>query len=186
MEPGFWDDSRAAQKVTREASGLREEIETWGDLERRADDLLAAVELLAEAPDAELEAELDRDAASLETDFRRERTALVFSGEYDDRNALLSISAGAGGTEATDWAEMLLRMYLRWAERHRFTTEILDQQEGRAGRSQERDRGGRRPARLRLASGRARRPSPRPDQPVRLAEPAPDHVRSRRGAAGGR
>jgi len=130
MEPGFWDDSRAAQKVTREASGLREEIETWRDLERRADDLLAAVELLAEMPDADLEAELDRDATSLETDFRRERTALVFSGEYDERNALLSISAGAGGTEATDWAEMLLRMYLRWAERHRFTTEILDQQEG--------------------------------------------------------
>ena len=63
-------------------------------------------------------------------DVRRERTALLFGGEYDDRNALLSISAGAGGTEATDWAEMLLRMYLRWAERHRFSTEILDQQEG--------------------------------------------------------
>ena len=61
---------------------------------------------------------------------RRERTALLFSGEYDDRNALLTISAGAGGTEATDWAEMLLRMYLRWAERHRFRTEILDRQEG--------------------------------------------------------
>ena len=60
----------------------------------------------------------------------RERTALLFSGEYDDRNALLTISAGAGGTEATDWAEMLLRMYLRWAERHRFRTEIVDQQEG--------------------------------------------------------
>ncbi len=102
----------------------------WGDLERRAGDLLAAVELLAEMPDADLEAELDRDATALETDFRRERTALVFSGEYDDRNALLSISAGAGGTEATDWAEMLLRMYLRWAERHRYSTEILDQQEG--------------------------------------------------------
>ena len=116
--------------MTREASGLREEIDTWQGLGARADDLLAALELLAESPDAELEAELDRDADALESDVRRERTALLFSGEYDDRNALLSISAGAGGTEATDWAEMLLRMYLRWAERHRFTTEILDQQEG--------------------------------------------------------
>ena len=116
--------------MTREANGLREEIETWRDLERRAGDLQAAVDLIAESPDAELEAELDRDAAALETDVRRERTALLFGGEYDDRNALLSISAGAGGTEATDWAEMLLRMYLRWAERHRFSTEILDQQEG--------------------------------------------------------
>ena len=76
------------------------------------------------------EAELERDAAALEKDFGRERTALLFSGEHDDRSAILSISAGAGGTEATDWAEMLLRMYLRWADSHRFKTEIVDQQEG--------------------------------------------------------
>jgi len=105
-------------------------LTTWRELLTRADDLLAAVELLAEAPDAELQAELERDAAALETDYTRERTAMLFSGEYDGRPALLSISAGAGGTEATDWTEMLLRMYLRWAERHRFPTEILDQQEG--------------------------------------------------------
>jgi peptide chain release factor 2 len=114
----------------REAEGLRGELALWGELNERAGDLLAALELIAETPDAELEAELERDAAALETDYRRERTALLFSGEYDDRPALLSISAGAGGTEATDWTEMLLRMYLRWSERHRFPTEILDQQEG--------------------------------------------------------
>ena len=131
QEPGFWDDGRAAQKVLREADGLRDARSPRGaSCSTRADDLLAAVELLYEAPDAELEAELERDAASLETDFLRERTALLFAGEYDERPALLSISAGAGGTEATDWTEMLLRMYLRWAERHRFPTEILDQQEG--------------------------------------------------------
>jgi peptide chain release factor 2 len=77
-----------------------------------------------------LTGELDREAAALDADLLRERTALLFSGEYDERSALLSISAGAGGTEATDWAEMLLRMYLRWAERHRFHTEVVDQQEG--------------------------------------------------------
>ena len=88
------------------------------------------MDLLAESPDPDLEAELDRDARSLSPDFLRERTALLFSGEYDARPALLTISAGVGGTEATDWAEMLLRMYLRWAERHRFHTEILDQLEG--------------------------------------------------------
>jgi peptide chain release factor 2 len=87
-------------------------------------------ELVAESDDAELTAELAKEAVALDRDFLTERTALLFSGEYDDRNALLSISAGAGGTEATDWAEMLLRMYLRWAERHRFRTEIVDQQEG--------------------------------------------------------
>ena len=109
---------------------MREEITTWRALAVRAEDLQAALELLDEGPDAELEAELTRDAAALEKDVMRERTALLFSGEYDDRNAILSISAGAGGTEATDWADMLLRMYLRWAERHRFHTEIVDRQEG--------------------------------------------------------
>ena len=91
---------------------------------------MALLELLAEVDDPELVAELERESQELAGAFERERTALLFSGDYDERGALLMISAGAGGTEATDWAEMLLRMYLRWAERHRFHTEILDQQEG--------------------------------------------------------
>jgi peptide chain release factor 2 len=90
-------------------------------------ELLGVIE---ELDDPELTAEVERDTAALETDFRRERTALMFSGEFDERSALITISAGAGGTEATDWAEMLLRMYLRWAERHKFGTEIVDQLEG--------------------------------------------------------
>jgi peptide chain release factor 2 len=85
---------------------------------------------LAEAGDAELTAEIEATFADLRSTFERERTALLFSGEYDNRSALITISAGAGGTEATDWAEMLLRMYLRWAERHRYATEIVDQLEG--------------------------------------------------------
>ena len=102
----------------------------WRGLEARADDLLATLELVEESADPELTAELDREAAALDEEFGRERTALLFSGEHDHRSALLSISAGAGGTEATDWAEMLLRMYLRWAANHKFHTEIVDQQEG--------------------------------------------------------
>jgi peptide chain release factor 2 len=77
-----------------------------------------------------MEAEVARDASELATDFDRERTLLLFSGEFDEKSAILTISAGAGGTEATDWAEMLLRMYLRWMERHRFRSEIVDQTEG--------------------------------------------------------
>jgi peptide chain release factor 2 len=88
------------------------------------------VELIEESADPELEAELDRKTASLETDFRTARSQLLFSGPYDAGSAILSISAGAGGTEATDWADMLLRMYLRWADRHRFATEVIDRQEG--------------------------------------------------------
>jgi peptide chain release factor 2 len=116
--------------VLREANGLRSDIELWRGFEMRADDVLTTLELVEESGDAELTAELDREVAALEADFGRERTALLFSGEYDQGGAILSISAGAGGTEATDWAEMLLRMYLRWAERHRFKTEIVDRQEG--------------------------------------------------------
>jgi peptide chain release factor 2 len=75
-------------------------------------------------------AELDNEFAALQADYDRLRLSLLFSGEYDESNAIVTITAGAGGTEATDWAEMLLRMYLRWAQRHKFNTEILDQLEG--------------------------------------------------------
>ena len=83
-----------------------------------------------DASDADLIAEIDADAGKLLAAYERARFQLLLGGEYDERNAILSISAGAGGTEATDWAEMLLRMFLRWAERRRFSTEILDSTEG--------------------------------------------------------
>jgi peptide chain release factor 2 len=86
--------------------------------------------MATEAGDTEMLAEIGRDAEALLATYELERTALLFSGEYDGGGAIISISAGAGGTEATDWAEMLLRMYLRWAERHRFKTEIVDATEG--------------------------------------------------------
>ena len=130
IEPGFWDDQRSAQKVVREADGLRDEITLWRSLEKRAADLEELLDLLSDSPDPETEADVEREADGLRTEFQRERTLLLFSGEYDAKNAVLTISAGAGGTEATDWAEMLLRMYLRWAERHRFRTDIIDSQEG--------------------------------------------------------
>ncbi len=88
------------------------------------------LELVEESADPELQAELDAKAARLEGDFRRSRSLLMFSGPYDAGSAILSISAGAGGTEATDWAEMLLRMYLRWAQAHDFATDVVDRQEG--------------------------------------------------------
>ncbi len=86
--------------------------------------------LAQEEDDQSLLADIATEAASLAARYGGARRNLLFGGEYDQRNALLTISAGAGGTEATDWAEIMLRMYLRWAERHRFATEILDQTEG--------------------------------------------------------
>ena len=114
------------------------------------------------------------------------RTHLLFSGEYDDRSAILSISAGAGGTEATDWAEMLLRMYLRWAERHRFKTEIVDRQEGeQAGiKSATVEIDGRRAYGLLRAERGVHRLVR--ISPFDCPEPAPDDVRARRGPARGR
>jgi peptide chain release factor 2 len=116
--------------VLREAEGLREETALWRGLEKRADDLTELLTLLDDTPDPDTLADLEREADQLDREFARERTRLLFSGEYDAKNAVLTISAGAGGTEATDWAEMLLRMYLRWGERHRFRTDVVDSTEG--------------------------------------------------------
>ena len=88
-------------------------MQLWRDLESRATSLDELFDLASEADDAEMLAEIGRDAQALRSTFEQERTALLFSGEYDGGGAIISISAGAGGTEATDWAEMLLRMYLR-------------------------------------------------------------------------
>jgi len=125
--PDLWSDSREAQRVLRAADALREELATWQGLCSRADDLAELGELADEADDPELEAGVEKEFAGLEADYQRLRMALLFSGPYDGSNAIISVSAGAGGTEATDWAEMLVRMYLRWCERHAFRTEILDQ-----------------------------------------------------------
>lgn len=129
-QPEFWNDSREAKRVLRAADGLRDELEAWNGLISRADDLAELAQLAAEAGDADLEAEVEPEYEAIEADYQRMRTSLLFSGEYDDSDAFISISAGAGGTEATDWAEMLLRMYLRWCERRGFRTEIVDRLEG--------------------------------------------------------
>jgi peptide chain release factor 2 len=116
--------------VLREAEGLREELTLWRHLESLAQSTSELLDLAQEESDQSLLTEVEREAAALNTEYAKARRDLLFGGEYDARNALLTISAGAGGTEATDWAAMLLRMYLRWAERHKFGTEILDQTEG--------------------------------------------------------
>jgi peptide chain release factor 2 len=125
-QPEFWNDSREAKRVLRAADGLREELAAWNGLVSDADGLAELTEMAEDADEPELEAEY----AGVEALYERMRSSLLFSGEYDDSDAFISISAGAGGTEATDWAEMLLRMYLRWCERRGFGTEIIDRLEG--------------------------------------------------------
>ncbi len=116
--------------MLRQAESLRDEINAWQSLVARADDLRELGQLAADADDTPMAAEVEREYETIVAEFERRRTSLLFSGPYDERSAIVSISAGAGGTEATDWAEMLMRMYLRWSERHRFGTEILDRLEG--------------------------------------------------------
>ena len=111
-------------------SALEVEIGQWRGLERRASESLELLELAeAEGEDSLLD-EIQTETDEIQTTLGLLRRELLMSGEHDGRDAILSIFAGAGGTESQDWAEMLLRMYLRWSERRRFKTEIIDQTEG--------------------------------------------------------
>lgn len=128
--PNFWDDPEQAQRTMKETSDLKEWISTWEDARRSAEDVEALIELAEEAKDSSMEtdilSELDRAIKNVdELELRK-----ILSGEDDKRNAILTINAGAGGTEAQDWAEMLLRMYTRWAEKHNFQVFLADELEG--------------------------------------------------------
>jgi peptide chain release factor 2 len=116
----------------RRAEELRSEMESWRSLHDRAVGLAEMAEMAAADPAdaASLAPDLERDLAALQSDWGAMEQQLLLSEPFDERGAIVSIHAGAGGTESQDWAEMLLRMYLRWAERNRFRTEILEATEG--------------------------------------------------------
>ena len=130
LAPGFWDDQRSARRLAREAEGLREEITLWQELTTAARDLGELFELATSEGDEALLAEVEEKSAQVELDFQKARTSLLFAGEYADADAIVTIQAGAGGTEACDWTAMLLRAYMRWSERHGFAHEIVDFTEG--------------------------------------------------------
>jgi peptide chain release factor 2 len=114
----------------REIAGLRDNIAPWVDVDAKLREQADLLELAAEEEDAEVAAEVEREVDNLARQMDRLRLQATLSGEYDRANAFLSVHAGAGGTESQDWAEMLLRMYLRWAEARRWKTEILDRSPG--------------------------------------------------------
>lgn len=128
QQQDFWNDQQLAQKKMQEASSLRDVVDLWDRLQRRSTDALELYALAEDDPD--LLTELETEAGNLEQELEERETALALSGEHDADAALFSIHAGAGGTEAQDWAQMLLRMYLRWAERRGFKTMITDMTEG--------------------------------------------------------
>jgi len=122
----FWDDSDKAQKIMQTMSRLRAQVEPWLKLQARIDDALE----LAEMEDDELTEDLVQEAEALSQAVEKMSFQAMLSGEYDVENAILAIHAGAGGTDAQDWAEMLLRMYTRWAEQNGYQVEFIEESEG--------------------------------------------------------
>ena len=124
--PDLWDDTEAAQKVTSALSHSQSELERIESFGQRIDDLETLVEMATEESDAETLADAEAELETLKKDLGALEVRTLLSGEYDQREAVVTIRAGAGGVDAADFAEMLLRMYLRWAERHGFPTQVLD------------------------------------------------------------
>ena len=127
---GFWDNTDTAQKVTRQASQLEAKIERYEKMCTHWDDLMTICEMAIEENDDSMLDELVEGYKSLEEEMERERLETLLSGEYDGNNAIVSFQAGAGGTEAQDWASMLYRMYTHWAEQHGLSYKILDYLDG--------------------------------------------------------
>jgi peptide chain release factor 2 len=128
--PDLWDDPDAARRVTTELSAVRDDIELVDGLESRVDDAQTLYQLGREEADDSVEPEIEVAVESLRGELDRLELRALFTGEYDERDAICQVSSGAGGTDAQDWTEMLLRMYSRWAERRGFDVELDEVQEG--------------------------------------------------------
>ncbi|GMV08411.1 MAG: peptide chain release factor 2 [Gemmatimonadetes bacterium SCN 70-22] len=127
---GFWDDQERARDVVQRVKALKAWVEPFDRLEGRVRSAQELGDLLTAEPDEEMARELDQEASAIEGDLRAYELRSLLQGADDWRDAQIEIAAGAGGTEAMDWAQMLLRMYTRWAERHGFGIEVLDMSDG--------------------------------------------------------
>ncbi len=128
--PGFWDDPERSQKIVVQAKLLEAKLEKYHAMTAQLEDLLTICEMALEENDDSMLPELQEGFEQLAQRMEEARLETLLTGEYDGNNALMSFHAGAGGTEAQDWCQMLYRMYTRWAERHGFTYKILDYLEG--------------------------------------------------------
>ena len=129
-QPDFWNDARVAAGVSRKKVKLERELQQWHDIEAKLSDVTTLLDLAQESGDAGLEKELAAELDQFEPLLAALRVEHLLSGELDQNNAILAIHPGAGGTESQDWAQMLLRMYVRWAESKKFKVETLDLQAG--------------------------------------------------------
>lgn len=126
----FWNDNVAAQKVMQQISERKEWIDAWNGLQRTLDDTASLIDLAEESHDESFTAEVDRELAGVQQGIGDLEFRNMLSGDDDERNAILTIHAGAGGTEAQDWGEMLLRMYIRWCERKNYKVSLVDRLDG--------------------------------------------------------
>ena len=124
-QPGFWENQTQTRDVMKEIARLKSQITTWDGLETSTDEAVELVELVDADDDAML-ADVEREVIELSARLNALELQLLLSGEFDTHQAFLTIQSGAGGTESQDWAEMLLRMYSRWAERRQFRTEVVE------------------------------------------------------------
>ena len=127
---GFWDNLAKAQKVQQRIKNLQDKVDGQKKRQSQWDDMMAMCEMGNEFEDESLLPELEESFQTLEHEMEEARLQTLLTGEYDSSNVILTIHPGAGGTEAQDWAQMLYRMYTRWTERHGFTYQIMDYQEG--------------------------------------------------------
>jgi peptide chain release factor 2 len=125
-QPDFWRDPAKAQAIMRELRSQKNLVNAWRGLEKKAADLLEMIVLAIGEGDYSLKEEIQLELKKLSSRFEQLESQQLFTGDYDSRNAMLALHAGAGGTESQDWANILLRMYLRWAERHDYEAEVLD------------------------------------------------------------
>ena len=128
--PDFWNDNLAAQKVLQRLNSQKEWVDSWNDLKKLADDTESLIELAEQENEQGVVAEIQRDILKLETEIGNLEFKNMLGGEDDEKSALLTIHSGAGGTESQDWAQMLMRMYTRWSERHGFKVNLVDMLEG--------------------------------------------------------
>lgn len=128
--PDFWDNPQQSQEMMKELKYLKDDMETYQRLESQMEDMETMIEMGYEENDPELIPEIQQMLDEFEADFEAIRVKTLLSGEYDQDNAIVTLHAGAGGTESCDWASMLYRMYTRWAERKGYSLEVLDYLDG--------------------------------------------------------
>ncbi|TSA55368.1 MAG: peptide chain release factor 2 [Dehalococcoidia bacterium] len=125
-DPGFWSDQQTAQSVMRQIGALKDTVSQWRDIEKKAVGVEEVISIALAENDESLKADVRGETDRMEARFNDIEVQLMLDGPYDSRDAILAIHAGAGGTESQDWAQMLMRMFLRWCERRKLQSDVLD------------------------------------------------------------